>query len=95
MKGLLSIIAMLLLCSCAGAPTVQSSINGNTYSPGPTSADDPRLRSPAFYMNDDKVPQQHSSAPGSSQFRAVDNFCAANCQTRGGSADYCSRACGF
>jgi hypothetical protein len=50
MKALLSVVAALLLCSCAGAPTmngsVQSSFNGSTYTSGPTSADDPRFRNP-------------------------------------------------
>jgi hypothetical protein len=97
MKALLSVVSVLLLCSCAGAPvmtgSMQSSFNGNTYTSGPTSADDPRLRSPQFYMNDDKSPAMQPVAPAPSQFGTVDNFCAANCVARRSPATYCDQAC--
>ena len=51
---LLSILALAsLLCACSATPTVHSSMNGYSYSSGPTSADDPRLRQPRFYMDDE------------------------------------------
>lgn len=97
MKALITVVSVLLLCSCAGEPvmngSVQSSFNGNTYTPGPTTADDPRLGSPQFYMNDDKSPAMQRAAPAPFQFGSVDNFCAANCQTRHYSAAYCTQAC--
>jgi hypothetical protein len=96
MKALFSVVSVLLLCSCAGAPvmngSMQSSFNGTTYTSGPTSADDPRLRSPQFYMNDDKPPVQ-PAAPAPFQFGSVDNFCAASCQSHHYSASYCNQAC--
>jgi hypothetical protein len=97
MKALLTVVSVLLLCSCAGAPvmngSIQSSFNGTSYTSGPTSADDPRLRSPQFYMNDDKSPAVQPAAPAPFQFGSVDNFCAANCQAHHYSAAYCNQAC--
>jgi hypothetical protein len=95
MKTLLNVAWVLLLCSCAAAPTVRTSFNGNSFTSGPTSADDPRLRSPQFYMNDDKPLAAPAAAPQSSQFRAIDNFCAANCQASHQSLEYCNRICGI
>ena len=94
MKALLGVLSVLLLCSCAAAPALHTSVNGNTYVSGPTSLDDARLRSPQFYMDDDKSPVQRV-APQPFQLRAIDNFCAANCQASRHSAQYCSQACGF
>jgi hypothetical protein len=97
MKALLSIVAVLSLCSCAATPSmngsVQSSINGTSYTSGPSSADDPRLRSPQFYMNDDKSPAGRQAAPSPQAFGVVDNLCAASCQAHRNSADYCNQAC--
>ena len=97
MKALLAAVSVLLLCSCAGAPvmngSMQSSFNGNTYASGPTNAADPRLRSPQFYMNDDQSPAVQPAAPPPFQFGSVDNFCAANCQAHHYSAGYCNQAC--
>jgi hypothetical protein len=73
--------------------STQSSFNGTTYTSGPTSADDSRLRSPQFYMNDDKSPVVQPAAPAPFQFGSVDNFCAANCQAHHYSASYCNQAC--
>ena len=51
---LLSIFAFAsLLCACSATPVVHNSFNGYSYSSGPTSADDPRLRQPRFYMDDE------------------------------------------
>ena len=96
MRALLLVSSVLLLCACASAPTMtmHSSFNGYSYTPGPTSADDPRLLSPKFYMDDDKPIVEPYAAPAISRFHG-DNFCSANCQARGGSADYCYRACGI
>jgi hypothetical protein len=95
MKTLLSVLSLLLLCSCAAAPTLHTSVNGNTFASGPTSIDDPRLRSPQFYMDDDKSPVPQTGSPPQFQFRATDNFCAANCQASRNSAAYCNSACGI
>ena len=94
MKTLLAVVSVLLLCSCAGAPMLQTSVNGNSYTSPPTSINDPRMRSAEFYMNDDKSPVEYA-APPSTQLRPVDNFCAANCQASRHTLDYCSRACAF
>ena len=95
MKSWFCVFLALLLCSCAAAPALQTSFNGNTYASGPTSINDPRLRSPQFYMDDDKSPVQQAGSPPPFQFRATDNFCAANCQASRHSPEYCSRACGI
>jgi len=94
MKALLSAACVLLLCSCAATPLrFQSSFNGSTFTPAPTNFDDPRYRSPEFYMNDDKSPVVQLVAPMPSQFGSTDNFCAANCQLHHYPAGYCNQAC--
>ena len=97
MKALSVLVPVLLLCSCAGAPvmsgSVQSSFNGTTYSPGPTSADDPRLRGAQFYMNDDKSAPEPQAASAPLRFGSIDAVCAASCQTHHYSAAYCNDAC--
>ncbi len=101
MKPALSVLSILMLCSCAGmAPvqgSLQSSVNGNRYVSGPTSADDPRLRSPQFYMNDDASPMDRSAppAPMALPFGAANGSCAANCQAHRFSAGYCAQVCGM
>jgi len=95
MKMILGALSIVLLCSCAGAPVMQSSFNGSPYSPGPSSADDPRLRAPQYYMDDDKSPAQSLNRQQTNQFHAVDNFCNSSCQSRGGTAQYCNQACGY
>jgi hypothetical protein len=95
MRIYLCILSTLLLCSCAGTPTLHSSVNGNSYTSGPTSADDPRMLSPQFYMDDDKSPVQPSGTSQTPQLRAVDNFCTATCQANRNSVEYCNRACGI
>jgi hypothetical protein len=95
MKILLGVLLVLVLCSCAGAPTMRASFNGNTYTSGPTSVDDARLRSPQFYMNDDGPPLERAGPAQSTPFHAVDGFCAASCQASWHSSEYCSRACGI
>jgi hypothetical protein len=50
MKLLFIVACLGLLCSCSSAPVMRSSING--YSLGPTSASDPRLQRPQFYMDE-------------------------------------------
>jgi hypothetical protein len=95
MKTFLSVLSLLLLCSCAAGPTLHTSVNGNSFASGPTSVDDPRLRGPQFYMDDDKSPVPQAGPTPPSQFRATDNFCASNCQASRHSPDYCSRACGI
>jgi hypothetical protein len=93
MKALLSAISVLLLCSCAAVPTLQTSFNGTSYTSGPTSVNDPRLHSPQFYMDDDKSPMERAAAPQAFPFSGTDSFCTANCQARRNSLEYCSRAC--
>ncbi len=95
MKTMLCVISVLLLCSCAAAPSLQTSYNGQSFASGPTSPNDPRLRSPQYYMDDDRSPVLPGSVPQSFQFRAVDGFCNANCQASRHTAEYCSRACGM
>ena len=88
MRALLLIICMaILLCSCGTTSQVSTSLNHAGQSM--TSMD---LTSPQFYMDDDRPPPDSYTR---SQLHSVDGFCAANCQSRGGSAGYCSRACGF
>jgi hypothetical protein len=93
-KTLLGVLSVLLLCSCAAMPNMRTSFNGNTYSSGPTSIDDPRLRSPQFYMNDDGQPVERAELPQPFQFHAIDGFCVASCQASHRSPEYCGRACG-
>jgi hypothetical protein len=93
MKTFLSVISVLLLCSCAAAPTLQTSVNGNAYVGGPTNINDPRLRAPQFYMDDDKSPMERAASPQAFSFYGTDNFCTANCQARRNALEYCSRAC--
>jgi len=95
MKTMLFAISVLLLCSCATAPSLQTSFNGHSFASGPTSLDDPRLRGPQYYMDDDRSPVLPGGVPQSSPFGAVDNLCAANCQASRRPAEYCSRACGI
>ncbi len=59
MKTLLIAAAILGLSACASSPQMSSVINGYKYTSGPSSADDPRLRSPASYMDDDKPPYEY------------------------------------
>jgi hypothetical protein len=87
MKVLLVISMALLLCSCGTTSQVPTSVNHNGQSmPGMD------LTSPQFYMDDDRAPPDSYAR---TQLHSVDGFCASNCQSRGGSAGYCNRACGF
>ncbi len=95
MKTMLCVISVLLLCSCATAPSLQTSYNGHSFASGPTSLDDPRLRSPQYYMDDDDRPSCREVCRNPLQFRALDGFCNANCQANRHTAEYCSRACGM
>ena len=52
MKAFLILGCTCLLCACSAAPVMHTSINGYTYSSDPTSANDPRLRQPHFYMDE-------------------------------------------
>lgn len=54
MKSLLAVATVLLLCSCSSAPQMHAEFAGmpSSYSLGPSSANDPRLRSPRFYMDE-------------------------------------------
>jgi hypothetical protein len=52
MKAVLILGFACLLCACSAAPVMHTSINGYTYSSGPTSANDPRMRDPHFYMDE-------------------------------------------
>jgi hypothetical protein len=55
MKLLFIVACVGLLCSCSSMPVMHSSING--YSSAPTSALDPRMQRPQFYMD------EHDSMP--------------------------------
>ena len=87
MKVVLSIAAALLLCSCGSAPQVHTSSRYNGQSMPAMDMTDPH-----FYMDDDRPAPELA---GPSQYHSVDGFCASNCQSRGGPAGYCNRACGF
>lgn len=52
MKALLMLGCTCLLCACSGAPVMHTTFNGYGYSSAPTSASDPRLRQPRFYMDE-------------------------------------------
>jgi hypothetical protein len=86
-KVLFVVSMAILLCSCGTASQVHTSLNHNGQS---ISGMD--LTSPQFYMDDDRAPPDSYAR---TQLNSVDGFCAANCQSRGGSAAYCGRACGF
>ncbi|HVZ44185.1 MAG TPA: hypothetical protein VHA82_10290 [Ramlibacter sp.] len=64
MKPILIASCALLLSACSGTPVFQSSFNGYGYSMGPTSASDPRLSQPRFYMDEgDSLPPSLKAAP--------------------------------
>jgi hypothetical protein len=66
MKSLLACAAALLLSACASAPQVHSEFASprSPYASGPTSANDPRLRQPQFYMDEsDGLPAWTRAAP--------------------------------
>jgi len=71
MKSLLVLAAVSLLCSCASAPQVRTNFNdftGASYGIGPTSANDPRLHSPRFYMDEgDELPAWARVGPPSNR----------------------------
>ncbi len=94
MKIAFSVLSVLLLCSCSGMPPmqVQSSVNGSQFVSGPTSFDDPRLRDPRFYMNDDASPTP-MAAPAPSRFGQSGSYCVADCQARHYPAGYCAQVC--
>jgi hypothetical protein len=52
MKALLVLACACLLCSCSSAPVMHSSLNGYSFSQAPTSASDPRMQRPQFYMDE-------------------------------------------
>jgi hypothetical protein len=90
MKALLGIVAALVLCACSSAPQVHTSFY---YDRPPIHSMD--LTDPHFYMDDDEAGAGVASAPPSFPHYSVDPFCASSCQSKGGSAGYCDRACGF
>jgi hypothetical protein len=93
MRALFIVASTVLLCSCAGmSSSIQSSVNGMSYQAGPTSADDPRLRSARFYMDGDDSPSVRSVSPLPFQSGQVDNFCTMNCLQHY-SGRYCNQAC--
>jgi len=53
MKLLWILACTWLLCACSASPVVHSSVNGYGYSSAPTRENDPRLRQPRFYMDDE------------------------------------------
>lgn len=95
MKALLIAVVLLSLCACSSVPTMHTSVHGGSFTTGPTSIDDPRLRSPEYYMDDDNPMANSSGALQTFTFRGVDNFCMATCQSSRHSAEYCNRSCGF
>jgi hypothetical protein len=68
MKPILIVSCALLLGACSGTPVLQSSFNGYSTSMGPTSASDPRLKQPRFYMDEgDSLPPSLKVAPMSNR----------------------------
>jgi NADH:ubiquinone oxidoreductase subunit 3 (subunit A) len=64
MKSPVMIACMLVLCACSVAPTMQSSINADPFSSGPTSVRDSRLQHPQYYMTEsDSMPWLRADAP--------------------------------
>jgi len=53
------------------------------------------LTDPRFYMDDDERTSGGGSASPTVPHYTVDPFCASTCQSKGHSADSCSRGCGF
>ncbi|HTT38875.1 MAG TPA: hypothetical protein VMH32_14540 [Burkholderiales bacterium] len=87
MKAMLILVAAVMLCACADAPQVHTSMRYNGQSMPSMDMTDPR-----FYMDDDR-PAPELAAPA--QVHSVDGLCASSCLSRGGPAGYCDRACGF
>jgi hypothetical protein len=67
MKALLIVGLTCLLCACSAAPVMHTSINGYSYSSGPTSIDDPRMLEPHFYMDESDTPAWLKAAPQSNR----------------------------
>jgi len=63
MKAVLLVACLGLLCSCSSTPVMQSSINGYRFSSAPTSASDPRLQRPQFYMDESESMPWLKAAP--------------------------------
>jgi len=63
MKVLLILGCTCLLCACSAAPVMHTSVNGYGYSSDPTSANDPRLRQPRFYMDESDSPSWLKEEP--------------------------------
>jgi hypothetical protein len=87
MKTLIVTVMALSLCACGSAPQVRmsSSVNGQ---PSPSMD----FTDPHFYMDDDRSQPGFGTPSG---YRSVDGICTSRCQSRGGAADYCNRACGY
>jgi len=63
MKALLVMATALLLCSCASGPQIHAQFAGTYGWAAPASGDDPRLKNPRFYMDDDDLPAWTRTAP--------------------------------
>lgn len=87
MKTLIGIVMAMSLCACGSAPQVHmsSSVNGQ-LSPSMDFTD------PHFYMDDDRSSPNFATP---SRYYSIDGICMSRCQSRGGAADYCNRACGY
>lgn len=56
------------LCACSSRPEMRSYVSGISYSSGPTSAHDERLRHPQFYENEaDGLPAWAKVVPQSNR----------------------------
>ena len=67
MKSLALFACVWLLSSCSSAPVMQTSVNGYGFSSAPTSASDPRLRQPRFYMDERDSMPWLNAAPRNNQ----------------------------
>ena len=68
MKHVLAACSVLLLCSCAAAPSLEMSYGGaSPVAADPTSTNDPRLRHREFYLDGEGTPAWMKVAPHNNQ----------------------------
>jgi hypothetical protein len=86
MKAILSLVLILVLCSCADYPQMRTSVNyGGQVVPGSMTITDPH-----FYMDDER--SDGAAVPGQGY---TDSYCSSRCVGYGHSTAYCNRACGY
>ena len=63
MRYVLCAVSVVLLCSCATAPSMRTSFGGSPVAGDPASANDPRLRHREFYLDREETPAWMRVAP--------------------------------